>query len=228
MGIPLALILIIKLMMENLVVFAGFLTCAFVLYRTKAQFSHLLALKITHAKGIAAMCVMMALVLVEVVILYTMLNFCGVSEPVWQRLLLFVSTDPELGFLSIAWKCLLVDMYAELVITFIQIVACFSYLLYFFLVHRHRAGYSHVNTTDDVETGSESRILLELIRRPRDANVADIAPRPQQPSSTTSSDMEDKYNSEIFLSEKRMCLLISIAGLIYRCVLPVCRIFIST
>lgn len=204
---PILLLFLIKLVMEHIVLFIGTLVCSFSLYQTKSRFHQLLSLKLFQIKTIL---LLLILSFIQLIALYSLITYCGLAEPLWQRIFLFSSTDPDLSFLNIIWKCFITDMYAQLLVLALQILCCYMYLLHFFQCR-------HANeTSSSIHHSSRSSTDLEAPRLCHGNSLRGI--------SSASSDIEAKYTSEIYLAQKRICLLVSIFGLIYRSLLPV-RIF---
>ena len=215
LALPLLTIFLVKFLMENIVSFMGLFTCSFALYRTKSQLNQIIALKIPLLKAFTAISVLLVLLSFEVIILYSILEYCGIKEAVWQRMLFFLSTDPDVSLLSVVWKALLVDVYAQLVVLLTEALACLLYLSHILIKRRRLPEYVPlIHSTGDIEHGIESS-TNESHRR------AESRGRQVAEAMTTSSDMEDKLSSEIYLGEKRLTLLVALVGLIYRTLLPV-------
>ena len=228
LALPLLTIFLVKLVAENIISFMGLLTCSFALYRTKSQFNQLIALKVPLIKAVTAIAVLLVLVGLEVTILYSILEYCGIKEAVWQRMLFFVSTDSDLSLLSVVWKALLVDVYAQLLVLLAETIVCLLFVTQVLFKRRRAAEYIHLSVEEDIESAGESHVN-ELNRRAEARAVrTGQSSRQSADAMTTSSDKEDKLSSEVYLGEKRLILLVSIVGLIYRTLLPVSRLTTSS
>lgn len=218
---PIFLIFFVKWIMENMVQFFAVFTICTSVISTKTKFAHLLSLKLFQLRSIS---VVLLLTLFESVLLYMLVMYCGIHEPLWQRLVLLVSSDPDLSMWSNLWKCFIVDMFAQLLVLDAQVLACFVYVSCFFYHQSSANGrYSSLPSPppEDVESNVDTR-HGELNRRSDSrVNRSSSIPPSHSRSNSSASDLETKFVSELYLGQKRLCLVVAVLGLAYRSLLPV-------